>query len=138
MPFVKGEIPEGAKPFEPGKSGNPAGKPPGIKNRSTIARKVLEMRGLLSDEKMDKLKEKFPDIHDKMTVEEIMTVVMADNAIAGDDKHYKALMDSAYGAPKQEVAATIDGSVRLLTVDPLSHVTTDNGPAEDSGSTQED
>lgn len=97
---------ENLKPhfFKPGESGNPAGKPPGTKNRSTIARKVLEMRGLLSKERMKELKEKFPEITDSMTVEEIMTIVMAEGAIMGDDKSYKAVMDSAYGAPKQETS----------------------------------
>lgn len=102
------------KPFQPGQSGNPAGKPPGAKNRSTIARKVLEMKGLLSKERMGSLKSKFPDITDNMTVEEIMTIVMAEGAISGDDKAYKAVMDSAYGAPKQEVENT--GNVATVTV----------------------
>lgn len=106
MPFKKGETPEGAQPFTEGQSGNPNGRPLGSKNRSTIARKVLEMRGVLAPDRMDKLKEKFPDIDDKMTVEEIMTIVMADNAIGGDDKSYKAVLDSAYGAPKQELDHT--------------------------------
>lgn len=43
MPFEPGKIPEGAKPFEPGVSGNPDGKPIGTKNRSTIAKKWLEV-----------------------------------------------------------------------------------------------
>lgn len=91
------------KGFKPGQSGNPDGRPIGAKNRSTIARKVLEMKGLISSQKMNELKSKFPEITDSMTVEEIMTIVMADNAINGDDKAYKAVMDSAYGAPKQDM-----------------------------------
>lgn len=96
---------ENLKPhfFKPGESGNPAGKPPGTKNRSTIARKILEMRSILPKDRMEALKVKFPEIADNMSVEEIMTIVMAEGAISGDDKAYKALMDSAYGAPKQEV-----------------------------------
>lgn len=99
------------KPFQPGEDArrNTEGRPLGTKNRSTIARKILEMRGLLSAERMTALKAKFPDITDKMTVEEIMTIVMADGAIQGDDKAYKAVMDSAYGAPKQEVTGA-DGA----------------------------
>lgn len=97
------------KGFKPGQSGNPSGKPPGTKNRSTIARKVLEMRGLLSKGRMEGLKAKFPEVTDSMTVEEIMTIVMAENAITGDDKAYKAVMDSAYGAPKQDIDHTTAG-----------------------------
>lgn len=108
-------------PFQPGQSGNPAGKPVGTKNRSTIARKVLEMKGLLPPEKMNQLKVKFPEITNDMSVEEIMTIVMAENAIMGEDKHYKALMDSAYGAPKQELDHTTGGdkitSFKIIDVD---------------------
>jgi len=121
MPFKKGETPEGAKPFVAGQSGNPEGKIPGTKNRSTIARNVLEMSGLLPPDRMAKLKEKFPDVTDKMSVEEIMTIVMADNAINGDDKAYKAVMDSAYGAPKAEIDHTSGGEkitgFRIIDVD---------------------
>ena len=94
------------KPFKPGESGNPAGKPLGAKNRSTIARKILEMRSILPKDRMEALKVKFPEISDNMTVEEIMTIVMAEGAISGDDKAYKAVMDSAYGAPKSEMGFT--------------------------------
>ena len=107
MPFEKGKTPEGAKPFVPGESGNPDGRPLGAKNRSTIARKVLEMKGLLSKERMEALKVQFPEISDTMTVEEIMTIVMAERSIMGDDKAYKAVLDSAYGAPTQEIGHTI-------------------------------
>ncbi len=99
------------KPFKPGESGNPAGKPIGAKNRSTIARKILEMRSILPKDRMEALKVKFPEIADSMTVEEIMTIVMAEGAISGDDKAYKAVMDSAYGAPKQD--SSIDTNITL-------------------------
>lgn len=91
------------KPFQKGQSGNPEGKIPGTKNRSTIARKILEMRSILPKDRMEALKVKFPEISDNVTVEEIMTIVMAEGAILGDDKAYKAVMDSAYGAPKQDL-----------------------------------
>lgn len=100
-------------PFKPGQSGNPAGKVPGTKNRSTIARKILEMRSILPKDRMEALKVKFPEIADSMTVEEIMTIVMAEGAISGDDKSYKAVMDSAYGAPKQDIDATVTGHIAI-------------------------
>jgi hypothetical protein len=104
---------ENLKPFEKGKSGNPDGKPVGTKNRSTIARKILEMRSILPVERMKALKAQFPEIADNMTVEEIMTIVMAEGAMSGDDKSYKAVMDSAYGAPKQEIDQTITGHIAI-------------------------
>ena len=83
------------------------GRPLGVKNRSTIARKVLEMTALMPKETLEKLKETYPDIADKLTAEEIATIVMVGNAISkGDVNAYKAVMDSAYGAPKGEVEHT--------------------------------
>jgi hypothetical protein len=87
-----------------------AGRTPGVKNRSTIARKVLEMSALLPDEMFTKLKANFPDIEQKMTTEEIATIVIIGQAIAkGDYNSYKAVMDSAYGAPKQDIDHTTLG-----------------------------
>jgi hypothetical protein len=95
--------------YQPGQSGNPAGKIPGTKNRSTIARKVLEMRAMFPKEKMEALRLIYPEICEQSTVEEMMTIVMASQAIEkGDTNAYKALQDSAYGAPKQEVTG-LDG-----------------------------
>ncbi len=91
------------KPFTPGDDPRRNLEGRTTKNRSTIARKILEMRGMLPVERMQALKERFPEIQDSMTVEEVMTIVMAENAIMGEDKHYRALMDSAYGSPKAEV-----------------------------------
>jgi hypothetical protein len=99
------------KGFQPGQSGNPEGRQLGSKNRSTIARKILEMRSILPADRMLALKAQFPEIADNMTVEEIMTIVMAEGAMSGDDKSYKAVMDSAYGAPKQEVDMDFKGEL---------------------------
>ena len=108
MPFEKGTTPEGAKPFVPGQSGNPEGRALGTKNRSTIARKILEMTALFKDEALTKLQEQYPEITKQTTVEEMMTIVMASKAITDSDVNaYKALQDSAYGAPTQEIGHTI-------------------------------
>jgi hypothetical protein len=106
---------ENLKPFEAGQDQrrNLDGRPVGSKNRSTIARKILEMRSILPKDRMESLKQKFPEIADNMTVEEIMTIVMAEGAISGDDKSYKAVMDSAYGAPKQEIDQTVTGHIAI-------------------------
>jgi len=104
MPFEKGVTPTGAIPYEKGQSGNPKGYTPGVKNRSTIARKILEMRGLLPQATFDKLKEVYPELTQNMTAEEMATLVQLVQAITkGDVNSYKAIMDSAYGAPKQDI-----------------------------------
>jgi len=104
------------KGFKPGQSGNPDGRAIGSKNRSTIARKILEMRSILPAERMTALKAQFPEIADNMTVEEIMTIVMAEGAMSGDDKSYKAVMDSAYGAPKQEIDSNVSGQINVINL----------------------
>jgi len=103
MPFKKGVTPKGAKPFEKGKSGNLKGKPKGTLSRATIAKRVLAMRSLLPDDAFNKLQELYPQMKNKLTAEELATIVMISNAITkGDVQAYKAIMDSAYGAPIQE------------------------------------
>lgn len=102
MPFEEGESGNPQKQFKLGQSGNAAGRPVGSKNRSTIARKVLEMRGLLPAEDLLKLQTMFPDISKEMTMEEIITIVQAGKAAAKDTYAYQALMDSAYGKAQQD------------------------------------
>jgi hypothetical protein len=100
-------------PFKPGESGNPNGRPKGSRNRATIAREVLEMARILPKEKFDILKKNYPSITNDMSVEKIASIVLANNAIGGDANSYKALMDSAYGAPIQEIDGTISGNIIL-------------------------
>lgn len=107
---------ENLKPFKGGEEwkGNKEGRPVGSKNRSTIARKILEMRAIFPKEKFDKLKVLYPELTENMTVEEVMTIIQIDNAVdKADDKSYRAIMDSAYGAPKQEIDQTISGNIIL-------------------------
>ena len=98
-PFLKGEDPRR----------NIDGRPEGVKNRSTIAKHVLEMVAILPDDVFDRVKELFPGIDKRMTAEEISTLVLLGNAISkGDVNAYKAIMDSAYGSPKVEISGTFD------------------------------
>ncbi len=71
--------------FKPGQSGNPNGRPRGSKNRSTIIRQILEMDCNLPNEIMETLKEEFPDITKKLTIEEVMTIIQARRAITESD-----------------------------------------------------
>jgi len=121
---------ENLKPFEAGidERRNLDGRPAGSKNRSTIARKILEMRSILPAERMQALKAQFPEIADNMTVEEIMTIVMAEGAMSGDDKSYKAVMDSAYGAPTQQV----DMDIKAQLIIPAPIIFNNTPPLADS------
>lgn len=95
MPFKKGETPVGAKPFVKGQSGNPAGKKKGTKTRATIALNWLEVN--------QKIKNPITNETEAMSQEDIMTLSLIKKAREGDVQAYKALMDSAYGAPKQHI-----------------------------------
>lgn len=81
------------KPFEQGESGNPAGRPKGSKNRSTIVKELLEYAS--------KQKNVLTGEQETLTQEQAITLAMLLKAGKGDVNAYKALMDSCYGAPKQ-------------------------------------
>ncbi len=91
--------------FKPGQSGNPAGRPKGSKNRSTIIKKWLTA--------LDKGKNPMTGDTEDMTVEDKMTLALIAKALKGDTSAYKALMDSAYGQPKQELETT--GNSEIIT-----------------------
>jgi len=82
------------KSFKKGQSGNPNGRPKGSLNRSTIAKKWLEV---LSQEELEDGQVKW------LSNEEAMTLSLIKKARNGDVNAYKALMDSAYGTAKDTV-----------------------------------
>jgi hypothetical protein len=87
------------KPFDKGESGNPNGRPKGSKNRSTIARHWLQVN--------QNLKNPLTGQEETMSQEDLMTLALIKKAREGDVNAYKALMDSGYGAPVQQVEQTI-------------------------------
>ena len=93
-----------------GESGNPNGRPKGSKNRSTIARQWLEVN--------QNLKNPLTGENETMSQEDLMTLALIKKARDGDVNAYKALMDSGYGAPIQQIEQ------QQTTVD-LSELTTE-------------
>jgi hypothetical protein len=97
---MKGVAPEHTK-FKKGVSGNPKGKPKGVRNRSTIVKQYLEalitQKNALSGEQ-----ETLP-ASDLMTLKLIETVLKK-----GDVQAFKELMDSGYGANKQQIEQTTE------------------------------
>jgi hypothetical protein len=81
-----------------GESGNPNGRPKGSKNRSTIARRWLEVN--------QSLKNPITGENETMSQEDLMTLALIKKAREGDVNAYKALMDSGYGAPVQQIEQT--------------------------------
>jgi hypothetical protein len=89
---------ENLKPFKKGEVANPNGRPKGSKNRSTIARQWLEV---YQDQTNPFTYEK-----EKLSQEDLMTLALIKKARDGDVNAYKALMDSGYGAPVQQIEQT--------------------------------
>jgi len=86
------------------------GHPKGVKNRTTIARKVLEMISIMPDATFEKLKEVLPEINQQLCAEEVASLILINNIVTkGDVNAYKAIMDSAYGLPKQDI--DIEGKI---------------------------
>lgn len=105
------------KQWKKGQSGNPSGKPKGVKNRATIMRKFLETSVNLTDKNKDALESLFPKVKgNKLKAEELIALAQLRKAITGDTNAYKAIMDSAYGMPKQQVefdAQLGEGAIEL-------------------------
>jgi hypothetical protein len=95
-PFKKGEDPRR----------NVTGLNAGVKHRSTIARKWLDIT--VDD------KNPLTGIAEKLSYEDIITLTKIKKAQYDEDTlAYKALMDSAYGAPKQEIDQTVTGHIAI-------------------------
>lgn len=90
---------ENLKPAQLGEVRNPNGRPKGSKNRSTIARRWLEVN--------QNLKNPLTGENETMSQEDLMTLALIKKAREGDVNAYKALMDSGYGAPVQQIEQTL-------------------------------
>ncbi|GAB3303586.1 DUF5681 domain-containing protein [Hymenobacter tenuis] len=103
MPFEKGKIPEGATPFQPGQSGNPAGYPPGVPNRGTILKRLLAQKMTYTD----------PTTQEEVegTVEEAMNWGIISKATSGDTAAFKEVLDSVYG--KQTEKLEVDNTRKI-------------------------
>lgn len=105
--------------WKKGESGNPKGRPKGSKNRSTIAKKWLEVN-----------QEAFNDItglKELLSQEDLMTLAQIKKAREGDTNAYKSIMDSAFGSPVQQ----IDQTIIEQPLFPDHDVTEYNGDKED-------
>lgn len=93
------------------------GRKKGSKNRSTIARQVLEMIAVLPESTFEQIREVFPDIEQSMSSELVATLAIISNAAKGDVQAYKAIMDSAYGLPKSEIEHSGSMEITGITLD---------------------
>jgi hypothetical protein len=105
--------------WEKGESGNPKGRPLGSKNRSTIARYWLDINQSLLNP--------LTGAEEIMSQEDVMTLALIKKAREGNVNAYKALMDSGYGAPLQQIEQTnTDIDLSDLTTDELRSLLGEN------------
>ena len=94
------------KPWKKGQSGNPAGKPKGSRNRSTIIRELLEAKAT--------------DGKDGQVADQLVRAMIL-KASEGDVRAFSELFDSAYGKNtdkvQTEVSYTQMGSVTIESPD---------------------
>ena len=93
---------ENLKPFGKGNNANPNGRPKGSRNRSTIARQYLDL--------ITKQKNGLTGEVQELSQEEMITLAMLVKASKGDVNAYKAVMDSAFGQPKQTTDTNLNVS----------------------------
>jgi len=107
------------KPFTSGfnENRNINGRPKGSKNRSTIAKKWLELT----------MNETNPLTNqtENLSQEDIITLKQIEKAKDGDSNAYKLLMDSTYGMPQQQTE--VNATVTNKEFKPIEFVKTKDG-----------
>ena len=103
--------------FEKGQSGNPNGRPVGSKNRSTIAKKWLELNTNENNPLTNQI--------ENLSQEDIITLKQIEKAKDGDSNAYKLLMDSTYGMPQQQTE--VNATVTNKEFKPIEFVKTKDG-----------
>lgn len=88
-----------AKKWEKGQSGNPAGKPPGIKDRATILRELLKLnlKKKTGDGKFQDVEHPLDPRQKSITVEEAVNAALIKKALSGSEKATELILDSVYG-----------------------------------------
>ena len=81
--------------FQPGQSGNPAGKPRGTQHSSTRLRRLLDA--------VQKAKNPVTKQEEEFTTLELMDAAMISRALKGDVKAYREILDRVEGKPSQPI-----------------------------------
>lgn len=105
------------KHFEKGNNANPNGRPKGSLNRSTIARKWLELNTKETNPITNQI--------ENLSQEDIITLKQIEKAKDGDSNAYKLLMDSTYGMPQQQTE--VNATVANKDFKPIEFVKTKDG-----------
>lgn len=92
-----------------GESGNPAGKPKGIKNKSTLIKKYIE--AIVRDSEGKAKKQPWNMGDDEMSAAEIMVLAQIHKAMKGDTAAFRELMDGAFGKSPDIVQGDPDSPI---------------------------
>lgn len=88
------------KPFEPGQSGNPKGRPVGSRNRSTVLRELFTVA----------IELRMPDGSTRTgTLEDAMGMGLIQKAMKGSPQAFREAMDSVYGKQVERIDHTTGG-----------------------------
>jgi len=97
------------RPFKPGKSGNPAGRPLGSKNFTTLFEYAI--KEIAKDKelgvKLKRLGVNSKDIEKELVVKAVV------KALGGSYHHFRDLMDRKYGKATDNIDIRADGDVVL-------------------------
>jgi hypothetical protein len=113
MTFVKGETPEGAKPFKQGETGNPNGRPKG-KSFKTILEELLDLPAADRLKNLEDVKELLVDTGKLTNREILMARLMIRACEDADSKSMERLMNRVDGMPKEHKEITI---IKPLIID---------------------
>jgi ribosomal 50S subunit-associated protein YjgA (DUF615 family) len=135
MPFEKGKIPKGAKPFKKGESGNPTGKPKGVEHSSTRLKRLLELT--------QDLKNPVTGETESFSVAEQMDLALIIKARKGDVLAYREILDRLEGKAKQSTDITTKGEklnqspILFLSADKLTEKQIEQYLQKDAGNNDE-
>jgi hypothetical protein len=94
--------------FQPGQSGNPAGRPPGIPNSATRMNRILNLIEKQTNPVNGKIEE--------FTVAELLDLQQIIKARKGDTKAYTVIMERLEGRPAQSIDHTTAGKPMTFIV----------------------
>ena len=112
--------------FKKGESGNPAGRPVGARNRSTIVKQWLEVK--------KRAKNPISNKEEELEIQDMMVLALINKALKGDVNAFKELMDSGYGKLLNSTDITTKGE-KIEVSDPFAQIRKNHGIETDEETT---
>jgi len=109
--------------FKKGESGNPAGRPVGARNRSTIVKHWLEVKKVAKNPISSK--------EEELEIQDMMVLALINKALKGDVNAFKELMDSGYGKLLNSTDVTTKGE-KIEVSDPFAQMRKNAGIDEET------